>query len=449
LTRGMRSRAARVAGIVAVVGALLAPSTSSVARAADPVPRFSRIMVVVIENQSFTDIFEKNPAAHYILDQLTPQSALATRFYPPKRNSPTAYFAITSGFTYADGDSGNWAGKCGPSTACSAKDPTVFQQLVGAGGSWRIYSEDQQQPCQTTLVKKYWVGHNPAVFYPALGPNSYTTTGDGSCREYDISFNELRSDLAGGTVPAYSLVIPNNCNNMHDACYPVHDRVAQGNAWLEKAMKGDELVAGGLIQWVQQNDTLLVITFDEARLDTDREGCCPYRKTGGGGHVPMWVIGPADKVQPGTRSKVQLSTFSILRTVEENWGLPLLGHAADPVNVGLGSLLVPARQAQAIPSFPPTGSSGQPSSPPSSQPANASPSASGGAVPAQGSSPGAATIPPVAIAPQPTGASSTPGWMVAAMIVAALAVLGAIGFAVFRRRASDAGKTGGGPAARG
>jgi hypothetical protein len=334
-----------VPGASGVLGGSPSPASDQAGYA----PRFSRIVVIVIENQSFDDIFEHNPGAHYILDELTPASALATRFYAPERNSPTAYYAMSSGHTYQDGDGGDWAGHCAPSMSCSTDDESVYEQLIAAGRSWRIYSEDQAEPCQTTLVDKYWVGHNPAVFYRNLGPNSYVATGDGSCLKYAVSLEAMKTDFANGTLPEYAMIVPNNCNNMHDECHPLRDRVRQGDAWLKQALGDDLLVPGGLLAWSQANDTLLVVTYDEARLPTDREGCCPYEPTGGGGHIPTWVIGPSDKVAAGSTSGVQLSNFSILRTVEENWDLPLLGRAADESVVGLDSLLLPTATRQPVP----------------------------------------------------------------------------------------------------
>ena len=336
----------------------LAGASPAPDQAAGYAPRFSRIFVIVIENQSFDDIFTGNPGAHYILDELTPASAVATRFYAPKRNSPTAYFAMSSGHTYTEGDGGRWAGKCDPSPTCSTTDPTVYEQLVDSGRTWRIYSEDQTEPCQTEYVDKYWLGHNPALFYRQLGPNGYTDDGDGSCLENDLPLEALTTDFQNGTIPDYAMIVPNNCSNMHDECYPLRDRVRQGDAWLRDALGGDLLIPGGLLAWVQANDTLLVITYDEARLATDREGCCPYVATGGGGHIPTWVVGPAGKVEPGARSDVQLSNFSILRAVEENWDLELLGRAGDDANAALDSLLIPTATRQPV--VPPAGAAVRP-----------------------------------------------------------------------------------------
>lgn len=384
-------------------------------------PTFAHVMVIVMENQSLEDILVKNPAAKYILNTLTPAAGLAMKFYAPKRNSPTAYFAMSSGFLYTEGDGGGrWAGKCGPTAECSSDDETVYEQLTKTGRSWRIYSEDQIEPCQTTFVDKYWVGHNPAVWYTRLGPNAYTKTGDGSCLKHDVALGDLSRDIAAGTVPEYTMVVPDNCGNMHDECYPIQDRVMQGNAWLEKVLEQNQIVEGGLLAWARANDTLLVITFDEARLDTDREGCCPYVTKGGGGHIPTWVLGPESKVKQAYRSDVLLSNFSVLRTVQQNWGLPYLGHAADAATSDLSDFLILTPTKQSIPKPNPSPALGDGAPVP--------PSASAGSGPATGQSaaPGGVASSPPAQGPA-TGQTglgpSSPTVIAAALIVVAIVLM--------------------------
>ena len=69
-------------------------------------------------------------------------------------------------------------------------------------------------------------------------------------------------------------------------------------------------------------DGVLFLTFDEGVSDT---GCCRYAQ---GGHVATVVAGPA-VVKPGPRS-VPYDPCSILRTIEEAWGLSLLRKAGCP-----------------------------------------------------------------------------------------------------------------------
>jgi hypothetical protein len=336
---------------------------------------------------------------------------------------------MSSGYTYTEGDHGHWAGKCEPSPTCTTMDRTVYEQMTDSGRTWRIYSEDQTEPCQTTYGDKYWVGHNPAVFFSPLGPNSYTKTGDGSCGRNDLPLYASGADVANGAIPDYALIVPNNCNNMHDACPPIRDRVLQGDTWLRDTLAGDRLVPGGLLPWVQANDTLLVITYDEARLASDREGCCPYTPKRGGGHIPTWIIGPVGKVEPGARSEVQLSNFSILRTVEENWDFELLGHAGDDATAGLDSLMIPTASRQPVV---PAGAA------PIARPVALATAASGAISAASGAVPaasGAPVMPPKA-APAPFGGMIGAASGLAVTFV--LLVLPIGGALLFIRRQSDA-----------
>ena len=275
-------------------------------------PTFAHVIVVVLENQSYEDLVG-NRDAPFINGVLERDHASATRFFAPFHNSPSDYYALVSGYGYAKGDGGDWGGTCLPSMACSTDDMSVLQQLNEAGKRWRIYSEDQQTPCQTRNSGKYWVGHNPAPFYRNLGPNDYTTSGNGSCLKDDVGAEELTKDLAGGTLPELSFLIPDNCNNMHDECKPLSHRIRQGDAWLKSVLAEDAIVPGGLTAWAQANDTLIVITEDEGSF-SDHAYCCPYTPEGGGGHIATWVIGPPAKVKgDGYQSEVDYSLYSILR----------------------------------------------------------------------------------------------------------------------------------------
>jgi hypothetical protein len=65
---------------------------------------------------------------------------------------------------------------------------------------------------------------------------------------------------------------------------------------------------------------LLIITWDEG--ETDR-GCC---LRAAGGNIPTILAGAS--VRPGLRSALPYDAYSILRTIEDSWGPPLLGGAA-------------------------------------------------------------------------------------------------------------------------
>jgi acid phosphatase len=188
---------------------------SAVPASAAP-PTFRHVVVVMLENRSYANVAGSRNAP-YVNGTLMPRYATGTQLYVTTHNSPAAYFMLSAGKRYEKGDGGWWAGTCGTATAkCSTSDDSVFSQIGAAGKSWRVYSEDQTTPCQLSIVKKYWPNHNPAIFFRRLGPNGYSSSGDGTCRRWDVPFANLATDLAGPGLPDFAFIIPHACENMHD-----------------------------------------------------------------------------------------------------------------------------------------------------------------------------------------------------------------------------------------
>lgn len=96
----------------------------------------------------------------------------------------------------------------------------------------------------------------------------------------------------------FELIVPNMTNDMHDGT------VAQGDAFL-----GDFVPR--ITSTAAFSNGLLLITWDEG--STSR---------GGGGHVATIVVAPG--VPPGYRSTIRHDHYSLLRTIEDAWGLACL-----------------------------------------------------------------------------------------------------------------------------
>ncbi len=103
-----------------------------------------------------------------------------------------------------------------------------------------------------------------------------------------------------GTLPTVSFVIPNNDDNMHDGS------IAQADAWLNREMSG-------YANWAVANNSLLIVTWDEDD-DSDRN------------QIPTVIYGA--HVQPGTYNE-QISHYNVLSTLEQMYGLPKTGNAAN------------------------------------------------------------------------------------------------------------------------
>jgi acid phosphatase len=109
----------------------------------------------------------------------------------------------------------------------------------------------------------------------------------------------LATDLRAGALPSFSLVVPDLCHSMHDCS------VSVGDAWLRSQA----------VKLLKVPKTVVFVVFDEGGTSI-----------GGGGHTAALALGTA--VQAGSRFTGVTGHYGILRTVEQAWGLPLLGHSA-------------------------------------------------------------------------------------------------------------------------
>ena len=93
-------------------------------------------------------------------------------------------------------------------------------------------------------------------------------------RQNLVPFTQFATDLANGTLPNYSFVVPNLCNDAHDCS------ILTADSWLQTHIA--PLVNNAAFQ----KDGLLIVVFDEAS-DSD--------STHGGGRIPFVVVSPQAK----------------------------------------------------------------------------------------------------------------------------------------------------------
>lgn len=153
-----------------------------------------------------------------------------------------------------------------------------------------------------------------------------------------MSFRPLPADLKkpAAQAPAFSWITPSLCDDGHDI--PCVTGQPGGLTqidvflarWVPLIMASPAYKAGGLI----------LITFDEG---TTSRACCgetsgfsaahpntvePGLTGPGGGDVGLVALSPY--IKPGTVSTVNYNHYSMLRTIEDIFGLPHLGDAAQP-----------------------------------------------------------------------------------------------------------------------
>jgi hypothetical protein len=264
----------------------LAPSTGGVESAKSRAPAFTHVVVVVFENQEYQKVIG-DPAAP-TFNGLARRYALLTNSYAVTHPSLPNYLALVSGSTQGITDS------C---EACVANASSLVDSLEQARLGWKTYAEGLPSPGFTKyLAGKYAKKHNPFLYFRSVleNPNRLARV---------VPYDQLAVDLGRGELPQFSLVVPDLCNSMHDCS------VATGDAWL----KG---FVGQLLENPQMKGGVIFITFDEGT--SNRQG---------GGHISTIVAGST--VASGVQSAQPVTHYSVLRTIEDAWGLPRLGESAN------------------------------------------------------------------------------------------------------------------------
>jgi hypothetical protein len=220
---------------------------------------------------------------------------------------------------------------------------TIANQLMGRGLTWKGYMEDmgkdparesarcghgvigQVDPTERASVNdQYAAKHDPFVYFHAIIDSA-------SCQEHVVPLTELPSALQTvETTPNYVFIAPNLCHDGHDR--PCVNGEPGG---LESANEF-------LRHWIPlitnspafRQDGLLIVTFDEA-LGLDTDACCneptgpntqkPGFNGPGGGRIGAVLLSPF--IAPGTISDEPYNHYSMLRSVQDIFGLPHLGYA--------------------------------------------------------------------------------------------------------------------------
>jgi hypothetical protein len=231
--------------------------------------------VVVEENHSAAQVM----GSPY-LSALALKGTTFSRMYGITHPSQPNYFALFSGSTQGVTDD-------------SQHDiiaPNLAIGLVGAGFTFATYSEGLPSIGSRVFTSgRYVRKHNPCA--------SFTNVG-GSMNLPFTSFPS--SDYT--QLPTVSFVIPDLDNDMHDGT------VAQGDAWLQANLDA-------YAQWAAGHNSLLIVTFDECA------GSDPVSST------PIATIFAGSSVRTTVHDQT-VTLYSLLRLVEDIYGLPYLGNDA-------------------------------------------------------------------------------------------------------------------------
>ena len=237
-----------------------------------------------MENKSFDQIVGA-PTAQY-LNSLIAKSGLATAYRAVTHPSQPNYLALFSGSVQGVIDDHKH----------DITAPTIADQLEAVGLTWRVYAENVPSGCDLSTRATngpdgsgtYARKHEPAISFTSISGNATR------CANI-VPFTGFDPAAAN-----FELIVPNLCDDMHDCAVGIGDsflrdfvpKITESGAWRD----------GGV----------LFITWDEA-FDSPQN------------LVATIVVSPL--VPSGFDSSVPHSHYSLLRTIQEGFGLPCLAES--------------------------------------------------------------------------------------------------------------------------
>jgi len=327
--------------------------------------RPQHVFIVVLENEGFETTFGKNSPAPYLSGELAPKGLLLRQYYGIGHFSLDNYIGIVSGqapnsytqndcFTYYDfipltkmlDRDGQALG-----AGCVYPDSviTIANQLEAKQLNWKGYMEDMDENCGHPVLgqpdnhisaskeSQYATRHNPFVYFHSIIDHP-------TCKEHVVPLTQLDDDLKSvAKTPNLAFITPNLCHDGHDGA----SAICEGGHLVSADKFLRPLVTKILDSPAYQQDGMLIVTFDEAEIETkggtvvpdetDSTSCCaeppgpntvaPGRSGPGGGRTGALIL--SRYVTPGC-DDAPYNHYALLRSLEDIFGLDHLGFAARP-----------------------------------------------------------------------------------------------------------------------
>ena len=366
-----------------------------------PNPAIKHVFVITLENKDFSTTFGVNSAAPYLSQTLVAKGALLKQYFATGHVSADNYISMLSGQaetpqtqsdcqTYADfKQAGTTSDGQAIGTGCvyPPSVQTLPDQLTAVGLSWKAYMEDMgNDPARESATcghpvldakdltqmaeapsasvpagDQYVTRHNPFVYFHSIIDSK-------ACAKNVVSLKTLKADLQSiATTANFIFITPNVCSDGHDA--PCVTGKPGGLISIDAFLH--EWVPVILASPAYRKDGLLIINFDEsapteASVDAQNgyrqvvfpgAACCneqpgpnvTFPSTTkfstfkyeisylgvGGGQTGAVLLSPL--IKPGTISSVPYNHYSMLRSIEDIFGLEYLGYAGQPGLVSFGN----------------------------------------------------------------------------------------------------------------
>jgi hypothetical protein len=355
--------------LTAVAAALLTVGVVAATAAGKTGPKagghaFEHVFVIMLENHSQSSVIDDANAPY--ITSLAHKYGMAANYYGVTHPSEPNYVAAISGSNWGINDDR-------PTNTYNHLN--IVDQLEAHHLSWAAYMETMpsagftgtQYPANAAL---YVNKHNPFVLFDDIRSNPARLA---KIKPYTAFANDMKAKI-----PNYVWITPNQCHDMHGGVFtqiaadgsdgtpcPFGSTKDDANDAALKH-KADAFVKGAVdtitstTAWKSGRTAIFILTDENdftnnAATDgwESAEGCCdsPYLGPGtpflnssgqpdghvwaggvyGGGKIPAIVL--TAKGKSGFVSQTPSNHYSMLSTIQWNWGLPPLANTADTLNV--------------------------------------------------------------------------------------------------------------------
>jgi hypothetical protein len=329
--------------ILAGVSWAATPGVSSASTTNSAIPHYQHIVEIMMENTSYGTIIGNTNAPN--INQLASKYGLATNYFGVTHPSEPNYVANIGGSYFGIQDDNQFY--CTPALATT--DPncagttvnhtvtaqSLADQLNAAGMTWKGYFQSLPPIPPSGLIT---TGPNANGPYTYKSPNATVAlyaskhnpfvnfTGTQGAVNNMVPDTQLASDLASGKLSNFSLIVPDQCHDMHGTggCSDANGLISAGDTYVGNTVS--EIMASSA--W-HQGRNAIVVTWDEDDFSDQGlpgTGCCGADP--GGGHVVTIVITNNSKKIP-LQDGTAYNHYSLLRSYEAAFGLPCLANACD------------------------------------------------------------------------------------------------------------------------
>jgi phosphoesterase family protein len=259
---------------------------------------FDRIIIIVLENQNY-DSARKDKFMSDVADKgvlFTNYKAIAHPSYPN-------YVALISGNTFG----------LGSDSQKNFPDDNQHRTIANLMEDWRNYAEEYpakpgDPPYLGDSKGRYARKHVPFLSFVHVQQKSFKNVVSVDTHDVNNAFvtdiAAYKRDAAKNPLPRYMFYSPNLDDDGHDPAWRPSKGLKKASEWLQKFLD----------TWLKLDDklkgTLVVITYDEAE-GSNREN-------------RIYTVFLGDMVKAGMKVDKEYSHYSLLRTVEDNWGMPTL-----------------------------------------------------------------------------------------------------------------------------